>query len=106
MKEGKKIIKAVRYGKGFDHPLIGGMVMAEGVDGGGPCEDVEIKVGKFWMIVELVLEEDQQFSRCEGGRKMRFDELVELTGRGVGKRQSGDGSGRNSSWACNWRSEL
>lgn len=49
-----KIIKTVGNGKGFNHPLVGGVVVAEGVDGGGPCEDMEVKVGKFRVIMELV----------------------------------------------------
>lgn len=53
-----KIIETVGDGKSFDHPLVGGVVVAEGVDGGGPCEDVEVEVGKFGMVMELVLEED------------------------------------------------
>lgn len=58
MKERVKIIETVGDGKSFDHPLVGGVVVAEGVDGGGPCEDVEVEVGKFGMVMELVLEED------------------------------------------------
>lgn len=52
-------------GKGADHPFIGGMVMAEGVEGGGVAEDVEVEVSKFGMVVEVVLKEGEEVVRGE-----------------------------------------
>lgn len=53
------------YGKGADHPFIGGVVVAEGIEGGGVAEDVEVEVSKFGMVVELVFEEGEEVVRGE-----------------------------------------
>lgn len=41
-------------GKCTDHPFIGGVVVAEGVECGGEAEDVEVEVSELGMVVEVV----------------------------------------------------
>lgn len=65
-------------GKGADHPFISGVVVAEGVEGGGMVEDVEVKVSKLWMIVEVVLEEGKELIRGEVVFEVGVDEVGEL----------------------------
>ena len=45
------------YGECTDHPFVGGVVMAEGVEGGDVAEDVEVKVGELGVVVEVVFQE-------------------------------------------------
>lgn len=42
------------------HPFECGMVVAKGVDGGGPVEDMEVKVGEGGVVVELGFEEMEE----------------------------------------------
>lgn len=54
-------------GEGAGHPLEGAVVVAEGVDGGGPGEDVEVEVGKGRVVVELGFKEAEEALGGEGG---------------------------------------
>ena len=56
MEEGGKVGEAVRDGESASHPLESGVVVAKGVDGGGPVEDVEVEVGEGRVVVELGFE--------------------------------------------------
>ncbi|GKE59256.1 hypothetical protein Tco_1498441, partial [Tanacetum coccineum] len=50
----------VSNGKSADHPFISGVVVVEGVEGGGMMEYMEIKVRKLGMTVEVVLMEGEK----------------------------------------------
>lgn len=65
-------------GKGADHPFISGVVVAEGVEGGGMAEDVEVEVSKLWMMVEVVLEEVKEVMRGGVVFEVDVDEISEL----------------------------
>lgn len=65
-KEGLEVREAVRGGKRSSHPKESGVIMMEGVDGGCPCENVEVIVGKKRVVVELRLEEVEQSLWAQG----------------------------------------
>lgn len=65
-------------GKGSDHPFISGVIVAEGVEGGGMAEDVEVKVSEFWMVVEVVLEEREEVIRSKVVFNVGVDEIGEF----------------------------
>lgn len=77
MQEGEDVIEAVGGGEGAGHPGIGGVVVAEAVNGSGPVEDMEVEMGEFGVVVELLLQEGEEGLRGERGVEMRFEELVE-----------------------------
>lgn len=66
--------------------------MAEGVDGGGPVEDMEVKVGECGVVVELGLEEMEEGLGCEWWvLNMGFEEVEEVgVVRGVGESLGGE----------------
>lgn len=66
MEDGLKAVEPIGDGSGADHPLKGGVVMAEGIKGGRVVEDVEIKVGEFGVVVEVVLKESEELVWGEG----------------------------------------
>lgn len=39
--------------------------MAEGVEGGGVVEEVEVEVGEFWVVAEVGFEEGEEVVRGE-----------------------------------------
>jgi hypothetical protein len=45
VEEGTEVVKVVGDGERACHPFERGVVVVEGVDGGGPVEDVEVVVG-------------------------------------------------------------
>lgn len=65
-------------GKGADHPFISGVIVTERVEGGSMAEDVEVKVSKLWMMMELVLEEGKEVIRGEVVFEVGVDEVGEL----------------------------
>lgn len=67
LEEGEKVVEAVGGGEGADHPGIGGVVVAEAIEGGGPLEDMEIEMGESGVVVELLLEEGEEGLRSERG---------------------------------------
>lgn len=91
--------EAVGDGEGTSHPLVGGMVVAEGVDAGGPLEDVEIVRGEGGVVAEAAAEEAEEVGRGEGGRELGLEEANEAGGGGGGegergkRRGGGDGGG-------------
>lgn len=48
--------------------------MAEGVDGGGPGEDVEVVVGEVWVVVELGFQEVEESFGSEGWLEVGLEE--------------------------------
>ena len=75
--------------------------MAEGVDGGGPVEDVEVILGERRVVSELGLEEVEEVGGGEGWGEMGLEEAEELGvvgGRVVGESESGERGGRRWRW--------
>lgn len=66
--------EAVGDGESAGHPLEGGVVVAEGVDGGGPGEDVEVVVGEVWVVVELGFQEVEESFGSEGWLEVGLEE--------------------------------
>lgn len=64
--EGVEVGEAVGGGEGADHEEESGVVVTEGVQCGGPGEDVEVVVGVLRVVVELRFEEVDE---C-GGRDL------------------------------------
>ena len=82
MEEGGKVGEAVRDGESASHPLESGVVVAKGVDGGGPVEDVEVEVGEGRVVVELGFEEVEEVGGSEGLGEVG-GEVMEEVGVGV-----------------------
>lgn len=60
MEEGTEVFEAVGDGERAGHPFERGVIVAEGVDGRGPVEDVEVVVGERRVVAELGLEEVEE----------------------------------------------
>jgi hypothetical protein len=71
--EGIEVVKAVGDGERVGHPFEYGVVMAEGVNGGGPVEDVEVVVGERRAMVELGLEEVEEVGGGDGWCEMALE---------------------------------
>ncbi|KAJ1381174.1 hypothetical protein SESBI_45389 [Sesbania bispinosa] len=63
IEEGTEVGEAVGEGEGASHPFEGGVVVAKGVEGRSPGEDVEVVVGEGRVVVELRFEEVDQCVR-------------------------------------------
>lgn len=50
-------VEAMGDGEGADHPLEGGVVVAEGVERGGVVEDLEVKSGELGVVMEAGFKE-------------------------------------------------
>ena len=66
LEEGGKVSEAVREGESASHPFKSGVVVAKRVDGGGPVEDVKVKVSEGRVVVELGFEEVEEVGGSEG----------------------------------------
>lgn len=53
VQEGAEVGEAVGESEGANHPFEGGVVVAVGINGGGPSEDVEVVVGETGVVVKL-----------------------------------------------------
>lgn len=76
LNKGIQGIEAVGGGKRMGHPFESGMVVAEGVDGGGVVEEVKIEVRESWVVADMRLEESDEVLRCERRFEMKFDEMA------------------------------
>ena len=93
VEEGAKVVEAVGEGEGLCHPEEGGVGVAEGVDGGGPLEDVEVVVGEGGVVVELGLEEVEEGVGGEGRGEVGLEEMEEAVVVGMGDGGEGEGEG-------------
>lgn len=50
------------------------MVMAIRINGTGPLEYMEVKVGEFWVVMQLVLEEMEESLRGDWRSKVYLEE--------------------------------
>lgn len=50
------------------------VIMAIRINGIGPLEDLEVKVGEFWVVMQLVFEEVKKNLRGDRRFKMGFEE--------------------------------
>lgn len=50
------------------------VVMAIRIDGTSPLEDIEVKVGELWVIMQLILEEVEQSLWSDRRFKVDFEE--------------------------------
>lgn len=104
MEEREEVVEAVRGGEGSGHPLEGGVVVAEGVEGGGVAEDMEVEVGEFGVVVEVGFEEGEEVVGGEGGRgEVGLEEVGELGLGGGGVRERVGGEGRGGRGGGRWR---
>lgn len=55
--EGAEERETMRESEGACHPLVGGVVVREGVKGGSPREEMEVEVGEGRVVVEFGFEE-------------------------------------------------
>lgn len=78
MQEGAEVGEAVSDGEGASHPFEGGVVVAIGINGGGPIEDVEVIVGEIGVVVELGFEEAKEVLGSEGRVEMGLEEAEKL----------------------------
>ena len=83
------------------HPFERGVVMAEGVDSGGPVKDVEVVVSEGRVVVELGFEEVEEVGGsewlCEVGVE-EVEEVVVVVVVVVGESESGEWSERSWWW--------
>lgn len=100
MEEREEVVEAVRGGEGSGHPLEGGVVVAEGVEGGGVAEDMEVEVGEFGVVVEVGFEEGEEVVGGDGGRGEVG--LEEVGGRRGGRWWEGGGGRRRREGQGRW----
>lgn len=74
LEEGGEVVEAIRDSEGPDHPLEGGVVVAEGVELGCPVKDVEVVEGEVGVMVELRLEEVEEGGGREGDAEVGGEE--------------------------------
>ena len=84
MEEGGKVNEAVREGESASHPFKSGVVVAKRVDGGGPVEDVKVKVSEGRVVVELGFEEVVVVGGSEGLGEVGGEVVEVEVGVGVG----------------------
>lgn len=60
IENGMKLRETVRGGEGADDEEERRVIMAEGVDSGGPSEDVEVVMGELGVVVEFGFEEVEE----------------------------------------------
>ena len=84
MEEGGKVNEAVREGESASHPFESGVVVAKRVDGGGPVEDVKVKVSEGRVVVELGFEEVEEVGGSEGLGEVGGEVVEVEVGVGVG----------------------
>ena len=84
MEEGGKVSEAVREGESASHPFESGVVVAKRVDGGGPVEDVKVKVSEGRVVVELGFEEVEEVGGSEGLGEVGGEVVEVEVGVGVG----------------------
>ena len=84
MEEGGKVSEAVREGESASHPFESGVVVAKRVDGGGPVEDVKVKVSEGRVVVELGFEEVEEVGGSEGLGEVGGEVVEVVVGVGVG----------------------
>lgn len=78
MEESSKKLEAVGGGKSADHPLKGGVIMAERINRSSIVEEVEVKVSEDRVVMDTVLEKREEIFGSERGFEVGFHELVQL----------------------------
>ena len=67
------------------HPFESGVVVAVGVNSGGPIEDVKVIVGITGVVMKLGFEKMEKAIGCERIRKMGLYEVEEVVIVGIGR---------------------
>lgn len=78
MEERSKKLEAVGDGQRADHPLEGGVIMAERINRSSIVKEVEVKVSEDRVVMDVILEEREKIFGCERRFKVDFHELVQL----------------------------